>query len=250
MIRLIGRDFFLKNKLERNYVVPVSECDHNAQLSFVGLFNIFMDLATDHAALLKIGNKDLKEDNCFWVAAKTRVRAKNRPMMMQQLTASTWPQAPGNIRCNRFCTLEDENGIVAEGKTEWTIIDAETCRPKKTKDIYPEGLVHLQDEVCAEPFARIGTDFSDCEEFATHKIVSTDIDLSKHMNNVAYIRAVMSAFSCDELDKMNITEIEIAYRAQCFEGEVLSLRKRLTEDGMDIGAVKADGTTAAVIRIK
>ena len=239
---------FVINKFTCDYTVPISQCDHNAKLSFMGIFNIFMDLATEHAALLKVSNKDL--DNCFWVAAKTRVRCANRPEMMHRLTASTWPQEPGNIRCNRFCTLEDAGGIVAEGKTEWTIIDAETCRPMKTKNIYPAELVHLEDEVCAEPFARIGTDFADCEVLKKHTVVSADIDLSKHMNNVAYIRAVMSAFTCEQIDGMNITEIEIAYRAQCFEGEELTICKRQSEDGMDIGVIKADGTTAAVLRIK
>ena len=238
------------NKLERDYTVPVSECDHNAKMSFTGIFNVFMDLATEHAAILGIGNNDLSKDNCFWVAAKTRVRSVNRPYMMTKLKAATWPQAPGNIRCNRFCTLSDENGIVAEGKTEWTVIDAQSCRPKKTKDIYPEGLVHLEDEVCAEPFERLSADFSDCEEVKTHTVVSSDIDLSKHMNNVAYIRALLSAFSCDELDKLNISEIEISYRVQCFEGEVLSLRKRQVDDGMELGFVKEDGTAAAVMKIK
>lgn len=236
------------SKYTCDYTVPISFCDHNAKLSFMGIFNIFMDLATEHAALLKVSNKDL--DNCFWVAAKTKIRCTNRPAMRDKLTASTWPQAPGNIRCNRFCTLEDESGIIAEGKTEWTIIDCDTCRPMKTKNIYPEGLVHLEDEVCPEPFIRIGTDFADCEVISKHRIVSADIDLSKHMNNVAYIRAVMSAFTCEELDDMNISEIEIAYRAQCFEGEELTICKRPCDEGLDIGVLKSDGTAAAVLRIK
>jgi len=238
------------SKLEKKYCVPVSSCDHNAYLSFVGIFNAFMDIATEHACLLGIGNDSISKDGCFWVAAKTRIRAIRRPFMQEETILSTWPEAPGNIRCNRYCTISDDQGVLVEGKTEWTIIDAQSGRPVKTKEIYPEGLVHLEDVVCEEPFLRFKTDFSECEEILTHKVLSSDIDMSKHMNNVAYIRAVMAAFSCEELDRMNISEIEIAYRLQCFEGEFLSLRKRQTEDGMEIGVLKADGTTAAVLRIK
>lgn len=238
------------NKLEKEYIVPVSQCDHNAGLSFTGIFNIFMDLATEHAAILGIGNKDLEKDNLFWVAAKTRVCVKQRPLVMKKLTAVTWPEAPGNIRCNRYCTLADENGVVVCGKTEWTIVDGATGRPQKSRNIYPEGLVHLEDAVCNEPFVRICADFSDCEEIKKHLITSSDIDLSRHMNNVAYIRAVLSAFSCSELDKMDISEIEIAYKAQCFEGEELSIRKRQGDNCVEIGVLKSDGTVAATLIIR
>lgn len=235
----------MQNKFQKNFVVPVSSCDHNAKLSFVGIFNAFMDVATDHACLLGIGNDSLSKEGRFWVAAKTRICASRRPFMREETIVSTWPEAPGNIRCNRYCTMSDENGVIAEGKTEWTIIDAETSRPVKTKEIYP----YLEDVVCEEPFLRFKTDFSLCEEIRTYKVVSSDIDMSHHMNNVAYIRAVLSSFTCEELDKLDITEIEIAYKAQCYEGEILSIRKSETENGIEIGVLKADGTCAAILKL-
>lgn len=237
------------NKLTRNYKVPASSCDHNGKLSFVGVFNLFMDMATEHAAILNISNDYLSEENFFWVAAKTRVKALRRPLMNEETQVATWPEKPGNIRCNRYCTLSDDSGVIVEAKTEWTIIDGTTGRPQKTKDIYPEGLVHPDDVVCPEPFERFKTDFSDCEEIITHKIVSADIDMSHHMNNVAYIRMVLSAFTCNELDNMNITEIEIAYKSQCYEGEMLSVRKIQTENDIQIGILKEDNTCAAVMKI-
>ena len=240
----------MQNKLVKDFVVPVSGCDHNAQLSFVGIFNAFMDIATDHACLLGIGNDSLLKRGCFWVAAKTRIRATRRPFMTEKIKIATWPEKPGNIRCNRYCSISDESGVIIEGKTEWTIIDAQSGRPQKTGEIYPSGFEHLDDVVCGEPFFRFKTDFSLCEEIAKHKVVSSDIDMSKHMNNVAYIRAVLSAFPYEEMDRMDISEIEIAYKAQCFEGELLSIRKIQTDEKtMEIGVLKADGTCAAALRL-
>ncbi len=238
------------NKLEKAYTIPISCCDHNARLSFVGIFNAFMDIATDHACVLGIGNNSIAKDGIFWVAAKTKIRVKRRPYMQEETILETWPEKPGNIRCNRYCTISDSEGVIAEGKTEWTIIDADSGRPQKAKDIYPKELVHLEDVVCGEPFLRFKTDFSTCEEIAKHKIVSSDIDMSKHMNNVSYVRAVLSAFTTEELDKINISEIEIAYKAQCFEGEILSIRKIKTENGLEIGVLKEDGTCAAALNLR
>ena len=239
----------MKNKLSRIYNVQASDCDYTGALGFVGMFNLFMNLATEHAGLLGVGSGVLREKNCFWVAAKTRIRASRCPKMLEEVTVSTWPEKPKNIRYNRYYCVEDKNGVIVEGKTEWTILDAESGRPCKSSDVYPQDLEHLTDVVCSEPFARIPTDFSDCEEIRSHKVLSADIDLSLHMNNVAYIRAMLSAFTCAELSAMNIKEIEIAYRSQCYEGEVLSVRRRITEDGMEIGFVKADGTCGAVLKL-
>lgn len=239
----------MENKLTKEYIVPVSFCDNNAQLSFTGIFNLFMDLATEHAALLNIGNASLKEKNCFWVAAKSKVSIKRHPTMLEKVTAATWPEKPKTIRYNRYYTVSDDSGTIIEGKTEWTIINADSGRPQKASEVYPLELEHISDTVCDAPFERISTDFSECREIYSHKVCSQDIDLSKHMNNVAYIRAVLSAFSTSEIEKMDIKEVEIAYRLQCFEGEVLSIRRRDVENGIEIGIIKEDGNTAAVLKI-
>lgn len=238
----------MENKLSKNYTVVVSACDNNAQLSFTGIFNLFMDLATEHASILGVGSDALGEKNCFWVATKTKIRISRRPYMLEKVVASTWPEKPKNIRYNRYYTVCDESGVIVEGKTEWTILDMESGRPKKAADVYPQELEHPEDKVCDVPFERISADFTDCEEIARHTAVSQDIDLSKHMNNVAYIRAVLSAFSTKEIETMGIKEIEVAYRSQCFEGEVLSICKRDAEKALEIGVVKEDGATAAVLK--
>lgn len=239
----------MNNILIKEYMVPVSSCDNKGKLSIAGIFDLFMDMATEHGASINLGMDDLSKKGCFWVAAKSRVCIKTRPHMLQKVTVSSWPEKPGNIRCNRYYTIADGDSVLVSGKTEWTILDMETMRPKKSSEVYPQGLEHLEDTVCSEPFRRMGTDFSDCEEILSYTITSRDIDVSCHMNNVAYIRAVLSAFSCKEIEDMNISEIEIAYRTQCYEGETLSIRKRDIENGMEIGIIKEDGKAAAVLSI-
>ena len=239
----------MANILNKEYTVPVSFCDDKAQLSLTGIFNLFMDLATEHAFLLNIGNDSLKSKNCFWVAAKSKIKIHRRPRMLENVKAVTWPEKPKNIRYNRYYVISDESGYIIEGKTEWTILDADSGRPRKSSDVYPQELEHLTDTVCDTPFERISADFTQCEEIAVHKVESQDIDLSVHMNNVAYIRAMLCAFSTQEIAQMDIKEMEIAYRLQCFEGEVLSIRRRDAENGVEIGIIKEDGTTAAVLKI-
>ena len=45
------------------------------------------------------------------------------PSMMSRVMASTWPEAPGRVRCNRYYSLKDQDRVYAEGVTEWAVID-------------------------------------------------------------------------------------------------------------------------------
>ena len=73
--------------------------------------------------------------------------------------------------------------------------------------------------------------------------------MSHHMNNAAYLRVLFGALSCHDLDSMSISEAEAHFRAQCFEGETLSVRLRETETGYDAGILKEDGKPAVTVRL-
>lgn len=240
----------MKAIMNKKYKVPTSMCDNKGLLSIHGIFTVFMDLACEHAPLIGLGSDDLSKKDLFWVASKTKVKINRRPEMQKEIEASTWPEEPGRIRCNRYYTLSDNGAMLIEGKTEWAIINLAVGRPTKLSEVYPDNIDHIDEKVCDLPFARINEDFSDCEEIGTYKIKSTDIDIGQHMNNVAYIRTLMGIFSCEELEKMNITDIDIAFRLQCYEGETLTLYRRNTDNATEIGFINSDGKTAATVRLE
>lgn len=225
-------------------------CDNLSKLSIPSLFTIFMDLACEHAPMLNLGSDKLASKGLFWVAARTKVKIHRLPEMLSEVSANTWPEAPGRIRCNRYYTISDNTEMLAEGKTEWAIINLTTGRPVKLSEVYPEDMEHCEEKACDIPFARINEDFTDCENIGSYTVRSTDIDIGQHMNNVAYIRALFGAFTCKELEKLNITDVDIAFRQQCYEGETLNLYKRLAENGLEIGFIKQDGTAAATVKLE
>ena len=229
--------------------IPVSGCDHRAKAAIPYLVGLFMDAATEHSEEMEIGKDAMDKTGLFWIAVRTKLKIHRLPKRMDEVTVATWPETPGRIRCNRYYTLTADGEMLAESKNEWAIIDLKSGRPQKLSSLYPEGLEHLPDVVCEEPFARFGDDLAEAEEFATYRVRSTDIDFGQHMNNVAYIRALFGAFTCNELDTMNITGLEVAYKAQSYEGDVLTIRRRKTEDGDDYAMLRENGDVAAIIRL-
>lgn len=230
--------------------VPASFCDNTAHLGIVGIFSVFMDMASEHGGEMGLGMDDMNAKGLIWLATKTKVRIFARPKMMQNVTVASWPEKPGALRCNRYYKIYDGDTVFVEGKTEWVMLDREAGRPVKLAGNYPE-MEHCEETVCDGAFFRPSKE--PAEQILGEYIVrSQDIDLSQHMNNVEYIRAALTFFSCNELESKNFSEIEVAYQQQCYEGERLQIGIRALDgsaDDIDLCLIKENGDSGAVLRL-
>lgn len=238
----------MENSLKKRLTIPASDCDHTSRLSVPDAFALFMDIATDHAMALGIGVPQLAPRHLFWLTVKTKVQFLRRPAMNEPVELETWPEPAERIRCNRDYRLTHGGEVLALGKTEWTIINTETGQLQRASDVFPAGLDLRQDTVWTEPFARLRDDFADEPVFARYTVRSTDIDLGGHMNNVAYVRTLAGAFSTGEWDALNVRELEVHFKASCYEGDTLELQRR-ERDGFTEVRISAAGKTAILARI-
>ncbi len=239
----------MEAKLSREITILPSVCDREAKLSIPDLFAQFMDIATLHAEELGVGAEPMIRRGLFWITVKTRVHILRRPRLMETVTFSTRPLVPERVRAIREYRLESKGELLAEGKTEWAVLDTATGRPRLMEGVFDRALELAKEPAYREPFARILPDFTGAEELGSCRVRSTDIDLGGHMNNIAYLRAVFGLFSGEELKTMPQGTVEIVFRAPCFEGDLLSLRRRITGTGWELAVVREDGTPAALLRL-
>ena len=78
----------------------------------------------------------------------------------------------------------------------------------------------------------------------------SDIDIGRHMNNVAYLRMLMDSFYVAEQEQMRITEMEILFCMPCFEGEALDVLRRRMDSGYEFGVRRPDGRYAALALLR
>ena len=238
----------MKCEYSRTLTVLPSMCDASGRLGVPDAFALFMDIATEHAEQLGIGMNGLMKQGLFWLTARTRVRFFRRPAMVETVTARTWPEKPERSRCNRDYVLEANGERLAEGKTEWMIMNLKTGRLYPTDSVFPEDMDLVEERVTPEPFMRMADDFADTHDFGSYTVRSTDIDLGGHMNNAAYVRAIAGAFSTAAWREMDIREMEVAFRAQCYEGSVLRIQRRAAGEATEV-RLSCDGKTIVLARI-
>lgn len=226
----------------RDTLIPASLCDSTGRLSRQGAFSAFMDIATDHAEQLGIGFSKLSPRHLFWLTVKTKIRFYDRPAMCESVRLVTWPEKPGPVRCNRSYEIRRGEELLVAGRTEWAVINTATGAITPSAEVFPPEMDYTQGAALAEGYARIPDRFEGIEPFAEYRVRSTDIDLGGHMNNAAYPRALLGAFSNRELEEMNIRTIDLVFRAPCFEGELLEFYKKEQDGVLDIRLARGEDT--------
>lgn len=236
----------MENTFSKEYMILTSSCDAEGKLGVRNLLDIFMDMASVHASRLGVGYYDMLKQHCYWVAVRTRVKIYERPALEQTVTATTWPGKPGLVKMDRFYQMTRDGRVLADGRTEWGVQDIDTGAVRRSDSFgYPADLAYREERVCAEPYTRFrDMDTSDMKPVRVCTVDPMDIDLGRHMNNVAYIRMLLGTFSTAEQAEMDLSELEISYRRACFEGETLSVYRRQENSVWKLQVQKENGETA------
>ncbi len=227
----------------KEWKVTASSCDYEGKLSLWDVFALFQDMAAEHAGILGIGLYDLAEKDMFWLTLRTKVRFFRKADMYEDVAAVTWPEVPDRARCLRDYALTSGDELLADGKTEWAIMNRKTGKLVKPAEIYPEEMEILNEFAFTDKLEKLDNRFEG-ETFAEYVIKSTDMDVGGHMNNIAYIRAFAGLLPVDEWKRMRVKEMEVAYKEQCFEGEILTFKKKEEEGRITVQAFNESGKAA------
>ena len=221
----------MSGQYHKNLFISPSLSDSEGKLSYPAAFNIFMDLASEHAELLGFGLNAMAKKNRFWLTVKTKIKFFRRPKMSENITACTWLEPPEKIRCSRNYALESKGEILVAGKTEWAVMNTVSGTLVPIGLVYPESFQYEKAPVFSDRFARITDSFDSSETIEEYCVRSTDIDVGGHMNNAAYLRVLFGSLSCAEVQAWEIRNIDAVFRKSAYEGDVLTIERKKTKNG-------------------
>lgn len=225
-----------------------SQVDASGRLSLDRTFDLFMDTATEAAGAMGVGWDFLIKRGLFWITVKARVRFIDPPRLLDTVEVVTWPEAPGEMRCNRHYEIRRGGEVLVRGMTEWAIVSVQTGKPQPMADILPADLEYPDAVAYPEPFARINSHFAD-PPFAHHLVTNTDIDMARHMNNVAYVRAIMNAFPQKAWKALNVRQMDVIFLTSAHEGDTLRFQQRQNGGALDIKGALPDEKVSVLARL-
>jgi acyl-ACP thioesterase len=227
-----------------------SMCDENSLMSIPAILDMFQDIAGIHAESVGIGALELEEHGLFWIVSKLRLRISRRPQVQETFDATTWIQPAERVSCERDWALSKDGEQLAYVRSIWAALRRDNFRPGHMSDFYPDSDFSIAppDDM---PFTRMGKNFEGAEFIGEYRIRSVDIDRGGHMNNVNYVRAMLGCFTLEELNAMSLSEMDIHFVRQCYEGDTIRFVKRPSEDMlMEIAAINEEGTVVFMAAVK
>lgn len=204
---------------DKKVYIPTEYCDYTVRLGYCQTFFILQNAMIDGFEVYDCGNKGLGEkSNAYWAVTKTKVHINKRASWGEIINVKSDYINDEKLRVNIKTNAFDKNGdLLICSVQELCVLDKDTHRVKRLSDTClpkPE----LQEPLCLFDKFLIS---NDCVSSYEITVRSQHIDMSRHVNNIEYIRMAFDLFTVEELCQYNITDIEVHYVGECREGERL-----------------------------
>lgn len=209
--------------IEKTYFLSASDANAEGNLSLASLTSNIIDIATDHANTLGIGNPSMTEMNAGWILSRITIDMERFPRVNSHYVLKTWIEDFNrhySARC--FSVSSPEGEIYGYCRTIWLVIDAATHKNLGLSHFNMPAELILGDKA---PIAMQEKHFpivGENEELtgksirATHKpyhytFQYCDLDFYRHVNTVKYVTLLLNQFTLKEHDETLVKRIELSF---------------------------------------
>lgn len=225
------------------FVAEPFHVDFTGRLTMGVLGNHLLNCAGFHASDRGFGIATLNEDNYTWVLSRLAIELDEMPFQYEDFTIWTWVENVYRLFTDRNFALLDKDGRkIGYARSIWAMINLNTRKPADLLALHGGSIV---DYVCDEPCpiekpSRIKV--TSTEPVATLKAKYSDIDINGHVNSIRYIEHIMDLFPIEMYKENRIRRFEMAYVAESYYGDELTLYKDELGDGIFDIEVKKNGS--------
>ena len=242
--------------LKEDFLPSFRDSDRNGLVSLKGYLNCFLDASTILMNSVHRSNDELFDEfgvNCIYT--KYVVHIFKEADRRTNIQSETWLEEPKSQILTYFSTDFSRNGeVVASARAEACAFDRKRLKIDKLERIgIPDGFMEARKAMSGSV-----SKFRDLEQdeelyVYSHKVRYTDLDSNEHMTNLRYVDLVIDTFDSEFYMNNMITDFEIHFMNQCFEGEEIKIYKKQSPEENDVYFItvyKENGEVAVKTKIK
>lgn len=214
---------------EKEYIIRTYEVDRNSNLRIITLFNIFQDMADEHAEKLGVGLTFCMHTGLAWVGSRYHIKVNRLPKMHEKIKIRTWPSEQQKFGAVRDFSVMDESGKeIISASSLWVLINVERRRPVLLNENLPEFPIHK--------VRSLETDFPKIPEITAHealvdfRIRYDDIDINNHVNNSVYPLWASEGVDIEFHKNHSIAELEIEFKKEALLGEKVAVETIMNDN--------------------
>ena len=217
--------------------------DFTGHLTLGVLGNHLLNCAGFHATERGFGMATLNEDNYTWVLSRLAIEMDNMPRQYEEFSVQTWVENVYRLFTDRnFAVLDKTGRPIGYARSVWAMINMHTRKPVDLLAMHGGSIV---DYICTDKPCPIDKP-SRIKVAATEPEVSltarySDIDINGHVNSIRYVEHILDLFPIDLYRTHRIRRFEMAYVAESYYGDTLSLYHDDEGGGMHQVEVRKNG---------
>ena len=218
--------------------------DFTGHLTLGVLGNHLLNCAGFHATERGFGMATLNEDNYTWVLSRLAIEMDDMPRQYEEFSVQTWVENVYRLFTDRnFAVLDKEGKAIGYARSVWAMINMNTRKPADLLSMHGGSIVDYicQDKLCPiDKPSRIKVTATEPEVSLTAKY--SDIDINGHVNSIRYIEHILDLFPLDLYKQQHIRRFEMAYVAESYYGDTLSLYHDDEGEGMYQVEIRKNGS--------
>lgn len=211
----------MDNYYEKEMLLTSAFIDRNCRLGLYQVGMILQDVMTELFYQFGCDGVVVARDySALWAFARFKFHMERCPVWMDRVRVRIFPVRVSPVTVHLNTEMETLTGeTVLRCRQELCALDLRDHSLRKLVSLpYPMELP-LCPPVYTAPYRRMKTVFSKENFVYEETIYPLDTDMNRHMNNVAYLRAVVNAFPAAFWDSHRIMDFDIHYLSEGREGD-------------------------------
>jgi acyl-ACP thioesterase len=226
--------------------IKFGEVDRSDRLTLAAAFELFQEVAINHAENLGVGRDALLLTRQGWVLSRMSVIMERRPKWGETVTVRSWPRGADRLFAVRDYDIRDaEDKPVVRGRSGWLILDIDKRRPLRVQPLIENLPSNTGLDALSGPPLGLETR-ENLAKAVERKAAYSDIDYNGHVNNARYIPWIQDITSAEILEQADRIRFDINYLNEIKYGELIELWTALLPEPPAGGSntVATDGSAA------
>lgn len=214
----------MEKRLSKEFFVSANEANAQGVLGVPVLVTNIIDISTQHANALHIGNPDMLDTGGGWVLSRLTIEMKQWPEVNTSYRLNTWVESWNRRFSERSYSIEAPDGtVLGYARSIWMVIDTSThanlgLSHLSLADELIEGTeVPIERQARHCPLIPEGEDHSQrhwlpaTEPVRRYRFKYCDIDYYRHVNTVRYVMLLLNQFTLNEIDEHPVERLELSF---------------------------------------
>lgn len=210
---------------EKSYKVNSLSINPSKKLRLVRLLEILQDIADDHAEHLGFGYEDLQEKGFFWVLVRQKLQMREYPSLNQTIRVQTWSRPIVGAYAVRDFEIFAGDEKIGDCSSTWMILDLQTKRPKKIKNL--DSLFNVRTDYAVDYSAQKVATPEQMQAVKQFEVRISDLDMNNHVNNIKYTQWILDSIPFAAYQRNMTKEYEINFSGETFLGDEVEISRNL-----------------------